>query len=96
MKYTKTEVVGMFKRLMKAMNKHQAPILINDNADGVDHFPGGWSLDYASVYGGYVIEQEEESGGISHPFCGFRRSAREMYLSMYMAARAVESLGDKL
>lgn len=93
MKYTKTEVQGMFRRLVKACGKELGPILINDNADGVDHFPGGWILDYNSIYGGYVIEQEEESGGISHPFGSLRRNAREMYLSMYMTAQVLEDIG---
>lgn len=92
MRYTKSEVHGMFKRLLKAIGKQQGPILINDNADGVDHFPGGWILAHNSTYGGYVIEQEEESGGVSHPLGSMRRSAREMYLSMLMAAQALEDI----
>ncbi len=92
MKYTKSEVIGMFKRLLKACKKQQAPILINDNADGLDHFPGGWALDYNSTYGGYVIEEEMESGGVSHPFGSLRRSSREMYLSMLMTAQALEAM----
>jgi len=79
MKYTKSEVVGMFNRLLKAVGKAKR----------------GWSLDYVSVYGGYVIEQQEESGGISHPYGPVRRSAKEMYLSMHMAAQALENLGER-
>lgn len=92
MRITKSNVRGMFTRLVKAMGKKEGPILINDNADGVDHFPGGLMLDYAPIYGGYVIEQEEENGGISNPFGSTRRSAKEMYLSMSMTAQALEDL----
>lgn len=82
----------MFKRLLSALKKQQAPIKINDNRDNLNHFPGGWMLDYAPIYGGYVIEEEVEGGGISHPFGCMRRSAREMYLSMYMTCMAIEQM----
>jgi hypothetical protein len=39
---------------------------------------GTWELDYTSVYGGYVIVQNEEKGCISHPFGPFRRPKKEM------------------
>lgn len=79
MKYTKKEVQGMFNRLAKAMNKK----IDGGNYDGL-------VLDYAPIYGGYVIEELGPDGGCSHPFGSLRRSAREMYLSMYMATQAVE------
>jgi hypothetical protein len=92
MRTTKKDVQGMFTRLLKAYGKRQAPIMVNDNADDVMHIPGGWILDYNSVYGGYVIEQEEGRGCISHPFGAGRRNAREMYLSMHMACCVLEQL----
>lgn len=84
MKYTKKEVQGMFTRLAKAMNKH-----IDAGSRN------GLSLDYISCYGGYVIEEYTEDGGISHPFGSMRRSAREMYLSMYMTTQALEDIRHK-
>jgi len=81
MKYTKKEVQGMFNRLAKAMNK----IVDGGNYDGL-------VLDYAPIYGGYVIEQLGPEGGCSHPFGSLRRSAREMYLSMHMTAQALEDI----
>lgn len=81
MKYTKKEVQGMFIRLAKAMNK---------NIDGGKY--NGLVLDYAPVYGGYVIEELGPKGGCHHPFGSLRRSAKEMYLSMHMAAQALEDI----
>ena len=90
MRYTKKDVQGMFERLMKAAGKRQAPIMI----DGQPAH-GGWSLDYSSVYGGYVIEEDYEGGGIDHPFGAMRRSSREMYLSMLMTAQMLEDIAYK-
>ena len=84
MKYTKLEVKGMFTRLAKAMNKRT-------DAGSWD----GLGLDYNSIYGGYVIVEYGENGSESHPFGSFRRSAKEMYLSMHMAAQALEDIRYK-
>ena len=91
MRTTKQDLRGMFNRLLKAAGKRQAPILVNDNADGVMHIDGGWHLSQCSIYG-YVIEQDECNGCISHPFGAGRRSAREMYLSMNMATQVLEQI----
>lgn len=79
MRYTKKEVKGMFSRLVKAMGQRE---------DG-----GSWNglgLDYNSTYGGYTIVEFGELGSEGHPFGALRRNAREMYLSMHMAAIALE------
>lgn len=81
MRYTKSELKGMFSRLVKAMGKSE---------DGGNY--NGLVLDYAPIYGGYVIEELSPEGGCSHPFGCMRRSAREMYLSMHMAAQALEDV----
>jgi len=96
MRTTKAEVNTMFKRLLKALGKEQGPIMLLDNRDNVNHISGGYILDYAPIYGGYVIEEECENGGISHPFGSPRRSAREMYLSMLMTAQALENVKHEL
>lgn len=81
MRYTKADIKGMFSRLVKAMNKKE---------DGGSY--NGLVLDYAPIYGSYVIEELGPEGGCSHPFgCG-RRNAREMYLSMLMTAQALEDI----
>ena len=77
---TKKEVQGMFNRLCKAIKK-----LAGENYQEL-------TLDHIACYGGYVIEQECENGGVSNPFGSVRRNAREMYLSMYMTAQALENL----
>lgn len=92
MRYTKSHIQEMFKRLLKALNKQQAPIMLLDNRDNVTYHPGGYSLDFSSTHGGYVIEEELELGGISHPFGCMRRSSREMYFSIHMAAMVVEDI----
>jgi hypothetical protein len=80
MRYTKREVQGMFERLAKSMNKT------------IGYKPNEWNLDYASIYGGYVIEECGENGSVSHPFSTIRRGKRDMYLSLLMAAQAVEEI----
>jgi|HubBroStandDraft_3_1064219.scaffolds.fasta_scaffold34316_6 hypothetical protein len=77
---TKKEIIGVFNILCRIMNKTAG------------HQQGDWCLDYAPIYGGYVIEEIMESGGISHPFGSGRRSAREMYLSLNMAIDAVTEI----
>lgn len=79
MRYTKQEVQGMFGRLVRAMKAKQ---------DQGSH--EGLYLDYIGCYGGYVIEEYIKDGGCSHPFGCFRRNAKEMYLSMWMAAQVLE------
>jgi hypothetical protein len=84
MRYTKADVKGMFSRLARAMGKRE-------DAGMYD----GLVLDYAPIYGGYVIEELGSKGSCSHPFGSVRRNAREMYLSMWMAAVALEELKYK-
>jgi hypothetical protein len=81
MRYTKAEIRGMFSRLVKAMCKQEDRSSYN-----------GLVLDYAPIYGGYVIEELGPEGGCSHPFGSKRRSAREMYLSLHMTTQALENL----
>lgn len=81
MRYTKSEVKGMFERLIKALGKQ---------VDRGSH--EGLYLDYVSCYGGYVIEEYTKDGGCSHPYGCMRRNAREMYLSMWMAAKVLEDI----
>ena len=88
MRYTKSEIEGMFNRLLKATHKIRG-------VDGGYRVDGGWYLDYVSEYGGYVIEQAEENGGISHPFGCIRRTGKEMYLSLLMTAQALEDINYK-
>ena len=52
-------------------------------------------FDYIACYGGYVVVEYCELGGEDHPFGSLRRTAKEMYLSLHMAAMAVESLAVK-
>jgi hypothetical protein len=52
---------------------------------------GGWTLDYASCYGGFVVhEVYNETGGISLPFGHERRTAREFCDAVRFALYAIE------
>lgn len=81
MRITKSEIHGMFNRMIKTMMRH------NPKLDYTN-----WQLDYVSCYGGYVVEQIGENGGVSHPLGMRRRSAAEMYCSMLMVCNALECL----
>lgn len=71
MKITKDMVNTQFQRFLASNNLHQA----TDYKD-ID----GYSLDFNSYYGGYVIECIVNSGGaVSCPFGYERRSIKEMY-----------------
>ena len=84
MRVTKSDLKGMFKRLVRAMGKLEDA--------------GEWKgvvLDYAPIYGGYLIKELCPLTGWSHPFGSTRRTAREMYYSMSMTAQALEDLRFK-
>jgi hypothetical protein len=53
---------------------------------------GAWALDHNGVYGGFVIhEMFNEGGGVSEPFGGVRRSAREFCDAVYFAENALRA-----
>lgn len=81
MKITKPDLMAMFGRLAKAMNK---PI------DGGQY--NGLHLDYVPCYGGYKIVEYSPEKGELEPFGSARRSKTEMYYSMLMAAQALEEV----
>ncbi len=51
----------------------------------IGHDLGNWRLDYVSVYGGYIIEETMESGGIHHPLINRRLKKAEMQAALDMA-----------
>jgi hypothetical protein len=68
-RYTRKHAESAFDRLVKVLGQRQAQSW-ND--------VGGWTLDYNSAYGGFVVEEiSSESAGVSHPFGPMRRSARD-------------------
>ena len=71
----------MFVRLVKAMKK---------KIDGGSY--NGLALDHAACYGGYCITEYGENGTQSYPCGTKRRDAREMYLSMELAAQILEDI----
>jgi galactokinase/mevalonate kinase-like predicted kinase len=80
MRITKKELQTYFNIFVQEMNKEQK-YTINNN--------GGWLLDYAACYGGYVIEQQEGNGCISHPLGIRRRSLKDMHLALEFAIEAL-------
>jgi hypothetical protein len=53
---------------------------------------GAWSLDYNPIYGGYVIhEMGNVGGGVSEPFGGMRRNAREFCDAVYFTENALRA-----
>jgi len=50
----------------------------------IGHEKGQWRLDYASCYGGYVIEENMDNGGISHPFGSRRVNKSHMEYALRM------------
>lgn len=81
MRTTKAEVEAVFGRLLTVLGKPRAQRW-ND--------VGGWSLDYAACYGGWVItEVVNMDGGITHPLGEGRLPAREFVRAMHFAIRTV-------
>lgn len=79
MRYGRTEMRTMFHRLLDAMGKK---IHIGTGS--------GMVLNFMSEDGGYVIAELSENGECAFPFGEERRNAKDMYLSMLMAAQALE------
>jgi len=84
MRISKAHIAGMFRRLVFAMYK-------NINGDDCPNL----GLDYFPEDGGYIIVEFGINGIERHPFGLVRRSTREMYLSMMMAAEALENIETK-
>lgn len=52
---------------------------------------GAWQLDWASEYGGYVVQEiMTDSGAVTCPLGDLRRTAREFCESVYFVRRALE------
>lgn len=76
---TKKDVEGMFNRFTKALARNEQSI-------------EGLGLDFAAVYGGYVVYRKCPQGGQSHPFSSYRQSKREMYYTLHTATCVLESM----
>ena len=75
---TRKDVDAAFDAFLKAHNLRRA-----DNYADV----GGYILDYASVYGGYVVARiVNDGGGQDTPFGSRRRTAKEMEATLRFAA----------
>ena len=84
---SKSNVVGLFQHLVKALGGHVAT-----SYNDVD----GYRLDYNDVYGGYNIEQISNThGGVSQPFGSDRHKASEMWYMMRFALTALDMRKNK-
>jgi hypothetical protein len=80
-RYTRKDAENAFERLLTATGNRRSTSW-ND--------VGGWNLDYAACYGGYVVEEvNNPSGGISQPFGSQRRTAREFVDCVRFACDAI-------
>lgn len=78
---TRKQVEGIFAVFVNSIHGHVA----TDYND-----VGGYSLDYASAYGGYRVERvENEQGGVTTPLGNTRRPATEMWHTLYFATDAI-------
>ena len=76
---TKADVLGMFGRLVKTVGEKAK----------------GWRLDYASCYGGYVIQDVAENGGRENPLGLNRHDAKTMYYIMHHQCMLLEHLKER-
>lgn len=82
-RYTRKDAEACFERLLKVTGHRHA-----DSWNDV----GGWQLDYAGCYGGYVVEEIcTPGGGVRHPLGDRRRTAREFCEAVWFAERAIEA-----
>lgn len=83
-RYTRHDAESAFELLCVATG-HRIAAGYND--------VGAWSLDYAPVYGGYVVHEIiSEHGAIREPFGTMRRPAREFCSAVHFARNAIGSI----
>ena len=79
MRLSRLGVESKFSRVCKLLNKDTR--CVDVSASPVKFVIGGWDLDYAPAYGGYIIhEYTSEEGCIILPLGNTRRSAQEMMI----------------
>jgi hypothetical protein len=71
-RYTKGMAEKAFEILAKRCNKE-----IGHYDKNYEPKPGAWELNYAPEYGGFIIEELDNRGGVNHPFGEGRKSAKE-------------------
>lgn len=81
-RYTRKDAESALDRLCEATGNRRASAW-ND--------VGGWQLDYAACYGGFVVNEVfNDGGGITQPFGSTRCSAREFCARVRFAIDAIE------
>lgn len=82
-RYTRKDAERSFWQLCASLGKRVA---------GSYNDVGAWTLDYNSVYGGYVVHEiSTDGGGVSEPFGSQRRPAREFCSCVNFTIRALEA-----
>lgn len=106
-KVTKGELINFFLHFCRQMNKKAVldsgeikcvQSWRNDNdslpCELVSYgTPEAWNLDYAGCYGGWVIQEFCEGGGVSCPL-GYRRYKSSAFLDLINFAREAIRLKD--
>ena len=92
-RYTRRDAEAALGRLATAAGRPWttgSPWMRRDDGKTVA-LVGVWYLDYAPLYGGYVVhEMANEAGGVSEPFGSRRRTAREFCEAVDFAVRAIQ------
>lgn len=89
-RFTQMQVSSQFRRFAELMGRS-----LEQYKDGRDKkgnlIPnaGALILDHNATYGGYVIEEMCEGGGVDNPFGSARRGAQEMWYCLHFAIAAV-------
>jgi len=108
-KTTKGELINFFLHFCNEMNKKA--VLDSDEIKCVKEWrsdketlpcelvpyntPGAWHLDYAGCYGGWVIQEFDEGGGISCPL-GYNRHKASDLLNLINFAREAMRLKGRV
>jgi len=81
---TRGQVEAMFRKMCAAIGKEVSTGYdsnqMGNTGKAIGFKVGTWTLDYAACYGGYVVEEYDNSGGgVSRPMGETRHSARTMW-----------------
>lgn len=79
-RYTRKDAEAAFDRLCAMLGKRRASSYDDK---------GAWQLDYNPVYGGYVVHELLDHGGVTEPLGSERVSARELVKRVWFLTAAL-------
>lgn len=86
MRVTRKNIEGVFELFCKAIGQPYSLTMPAQPDESTLY------LDYASEYGGWVIARRYPDTSETRPFGDTRRSAREMWETLYFALRTLEMI----